>query len=91
MPVTTPITKVSAVNAYKAEVVLHGETYDESYQEALRIGKKEGLNFIHPFDDPDVIAGQGTIGIEILRQLDQPPDVIYIAVGGGGLIAGLAN
>ena len=67
MPLTTPTVKITAVKAHKAEVLLFGETYDESYQEALRISKKEGLTFIHPFDDPDVIAGQGTIAMEILR------------------------
>ncbi len=90
MPITTPAMKVKAVNAHKAEVVLHGETYDESYEEALRISKNEGLTFIHPFDDPEVIAGQGTIAIEILRQCEKPPDSIYVAVGGGGLIGGIA-
>ncbi len=90
MPVTTPATKVKAVNNLKAEVVLHGDTYDESYQEALRISKKEGLTFIHPFDDPEVIAGQGTIALEVLHQSEKPPDAIYVAVGGGGLIGGIA-
>ncbi len=91
MPITTPPVKIEAVRSFNAEVVLHGETYDEAYLEALRLSKKEQLVFIHPFDDPEVIAGQGTIGIEILRQLEEPPNVIYIAVGGGGLIAGIAT
>jgi len=91
MPVTTPKVKVNAVKALKAEVLLHGETYDEAYAEAEKISKKDGMVFIHPFDDPDVIAGQGTIALEILRQLENPPDVIYVAVGGGGLIAGIAS
>ncbi|MFN5161790.1 MAG: threonine ammonia-lyase, biosynthetic [Cyanobacteriota bacterium] len=90
MPVTTPAMKVRAVAARGAEVVLHGDTYDEAYAEARRLEQERGLTFIHPFDDPDVIAGQGTIGLEILRQCSDPPDVIYVAVGGGGLIAGIA-
>ena len=68
-----------------------GETYDESYAEALRISKSQGLTFIHPFDDPEVIAGQGTIALEILRQTEKIPDAIYVAVGGGGLIGGTAS
>tara|TARA_B100000700_G_C15027076_1_gene848731 strand:+ start:381 stop:1916 length:1536 start_codon:yes stop_codon:yes gene_type:complete len=91
MPVTTPEVKVKAVKALNAEVILFGDTYDESYKEAIRISKKDGLNFIHPFDDEEVIAGQGTIALEILRQCDQPPDAIFVAVGGGGLIAGVAS
>ena len=90
MPLTTPIMKVKAVESHKAEVVLHGETYDECYEKALEISKQENLTLIHPFDDPEVIAGQGTIGLEILRQSKMPPDAIYIAVGGGGLIAGVS-
>ncbi|MEB3159575.1 MAG: threonine ammonia-lyase, biosynthetic [Synechococcus sp.] len=90
MPITTPEMKVQAVRARGAEVVLHGETYDEAYAEAVRRSKVEQLCFIHPFDDPEVIAGQGTIGMEILRQIPQPPDAIYVAVGGGGLIGGIA-
>jgi threonine dehydratase len=70
-------------------VVLHGDTYDEACEEAHRLQRQRGLTFIHPFDDPDVIAGQGTIGLEILRQCSDPPDAIYVAVGGGGLIAGI--
>ncbi|MGC6483593.1 MAG: threonine ammonia-lyase, biosynthetic [Synechococcus sp.] len=90
MPITTPDVKVQAVRERGAEVVLHGETYDEAYAEAMRRSESEGLCFIHPFDDPEVIAGQGTIGMEILRQIPQPPDAIYVAVGGGGLIGGIA-
>jgi threonine dehydratase len=90
MPVTTPEVKVRSVAARGAEVVLHGDTYDEAYTEARRLEAERGLTFIHPFDDPDVIAGQGTIGLEILRQCSEPPDAIYVAVGGGGLIAGIA-
>ncbi len=89
MPVTTPLVKIKAVKAHNAEVLLHGDNYDEAYQEALRISSRKGLNFIHPFDDPEVIAGQGTIGVEVLRQCQKPPDAIYVAVGGGGLIGGI--
>merc|ERR1712093_594616 len=81
---------VKAVESLKAEVILFGENYDECYEKALEISKKENLTFIHPFDDPEVIAGQGTIGLEILRQSHKPPNVIYVAVGGGGLISGVA-
>ncbi len=91
MPVTTPQMKVRSVAARGAEVVLHGDTYDEACEEAHRLQQSRGLTFIHPFDDPDVIAGQGTIGLEILRQCSDPPDAIYVAVGGGGLIAGIAT
>jgi threonine dehydratase len=90
MPVTTPEMKVKAVAARGAEVVLHGDTYDAACAEAIRLASARGLTFIHPFDDPEVIAGQGTIGMEILRQCSSPPDVIYLAVGGGGLITGVA-
>ena len=90
MPVTTPAMKVRAVAALGAEVVLHGDNYDAACVEARRREAEQGLTFIHPFDDPDVIAGQGTIGLEILRQCSEPPDAIYVAVGGGGLIAGIA-
>ena len=71
-------------------MVLHGETYDECSAEARRRCAEEGFTYIHPFDDPEVIAGQGTIGLEIMRQCPEPPDAIYVAVGGGGLIAGIA-
>ena len=91
MPITTPIVKIKAVESLKAEVVLFGETYDESYEKAIEISKKEKLTFIHPFNDPEVIAGQGTIGIEILRQCNETPDSIYLAVGGGGLISGVGE
>ncbi|MEB3297209.1 MAG: threonine ammonia-lyase, biosynthetic [Cyanobacteriota bacterium] len=89
MPLTTPEVKVRAVAARGAEVLLHGDSYDDACAEANRIAVQRGLCFIHPFDDPDVIAGQGTIGLEILRQCSEPPDVIYVAVGGGGLVAGI--
>ena len=90
MPATTPEVKVRAVRALGAEVVLHGETYDECSSEARRRCKADGLTFIHPFDDPEVIAGQGTIGLEVMRQSSKRPDVIYLAVSGGGLIGGVA-
>jgi threonine dehydratase len=90
MPVTTPGMKVRSVAARGAEVVLHGDTYDAACEEARRLERERGLSFIHPFDDPEVIAGQGTIALEILRQCSLPPDAIYVAVGGGGLIAGIA-
>lgn len=89
MPITTPSVKIEAVRARGAEVVLAGDSYSEAYAQALELQRAEGLSFVHPFDDPDVIAGQGTIGMEILRQHAGPIDAIFIAVGGGGLIAGV--
>ena len=91
MPVTTPEMKVRAVAARGAEVVLHGDTYDAAYERARQLEAEHGFSFIHPFDDPDVIAGQGTIALELVRQCSTPPDVVYVAVGGGGLIAGVAS
>ncbi|MGH1394572.1 MAG: threonine ammonia-lyase, biosynthetic [Trichormus sp.] len=90
MPVTTPQVKVDAVKARGGEVVLHGDTYDDAYAFARQLEADKGLTFIHPFDDPHVIAGQGTIGMEILRQHQQPIHAIFVAIGGGGLIAGIA-
>jgi threonine dehydratase len=90
MPVTTPQLKVNAVKARGAEVVLHGDTYDDAYAYARQLEVEKGLTFIHPFDDPDVIAGQGTIAMEILRQYQQPIHAIFVAIGGGGLISGIA-
>lgn len=90
MPVTTPEVKVEAVKARGGEVVLHGETFDDAYAHARQLEAEKGLTFIHPFDDPDVIAGQGTIGMEILRQHQQPIHAIFAAIGGGGLISGIA-
>jgi len=94
MPVTTPQVKVDAVLARGAEVVLHGDSYSDAYTHALALQKQRSLTFVHPFDDPDVIAGQGTVGMEILRQ-HHPADhgtlhAIFVAVGGGGLISGVA-
>ncbi|MDJ0917745.1 MAG: threonine ammonia-lyase, biosynthetic [Woeseiaceae bacterium] len=91
MPVTTPSIKVEAVRALGGEVVLHGDNYDEAQQHARALEASEGFSFIHPFDDPYVIAGQGTIGAEILKQLDGPVDAIFVPIGGGGLIAGIAT
>ncbi|MBS1224013.1 MAG: PLP-dependent threonine dehydratase [Proteobacteria bacterium] len=90
MPRTTPAIKVQAVRDRGGRVVLFGDTYDEAYQHARQLEAEKGLVFIHPYDDPDVIAGQGTIGMEILRQHPDPIGAIFIAVGGGGLIAGVA-
>lgn len=90
MPVTTPQVKVDAVKARGGEVVLHGDTYDDAYAYARQLEAEKGLTFIHPFDDPDVIAGQGTIGMEVLRQYQQPIHAIFVAIGGGGLISGIA-
>ena len=90
MPVTTPRMKVDAVKARGGEVVLHGDTYDDAYAYARQLEAEKGLTFIHPFDDPYVIAGQGTIGMEILRQYQQPIHAIFVAIGGGGLISGIA-
>ena len=89
MPLTTPLTKVSATRAYGADVVLHGTNYDEAYEEALRRCEAEHLTFVHAFDDDQVIAGQGTLGLEILEQ--QPSvDTVIVPIGGGGLIGGIA-
>ena len=90
MPVTTPQIKINAVAARGAEVVLAGESYDEAYAHALKLEKKRKLAFVHPYDDPEVIAGQGTIGMEILRQHTKPIHAIFCCVGGGGLISGVA-
>jgi threonine dehydratase len=90
MPVTTPKVKVDAVAALGGEVVLHGDSYSDAYQHALLLEAERGLTFVHPFDDPDVIAGQGTIAMEILRQHQGPIDAIFCAIGGGGLISGVA-
>nr|WP_255539956.1 threonine ammonia-lyase, biosynthetic [Dolichospermum sp. LEGE 00240] len=90
MPVITPQVKINAVKARGGEVVLHGNNYDDAYAHARQLAAEKGLTFIHPFDDPDVIAGQGTIGMEILRQYQQPIHAIFVAIGGGGLISGIA-
>jgi threonine dehydratase len=90
MPVTTPRIKVDAVSSRGAEVVLHGDSYADAYAHAVALRRRRGLVFVHPYDDPEVIAGQGTIGMEILRQHAGPVDAIFVPVGGGGLIAGIA-
>ncbi len=89
MPRTTPSIKVNAVKSRGASVLLHGESYSDAYAHALELSEREGKSFVHPYDDPDVIAGQGTIGMEILRQHPGVIDAIFVAVGGGGLIAGI--
>jgi threonine dehydratase len=91
MPVTTPNIKTDAVRALGGEVVLHGDAYDDAYERACELAERDGLIFIHPFDDPYVIAGQGTIGVEILEQVDGDIDAIFVPIGGGGLIAGIAT
>ncbi|MFL5505981.1 MAG: threonine ammonia-lyase, biosynthetic [Gemmatimonadales bacterium] len=90
MPVTTPRIKISAVAARGAEVVLQGDSYHEASQHARVLARRRRLTFVHPYDDPLVIAGQGTIGMEILRQHSGPIDAVFVPVGGGGLIAGIA-
>ena len=90
MPTTTPSVKVNAVRNLGGEVVLFGESYTDAYEHSQQLQKAEKLTFVHPFDDPDVIAGQGTIAMEILRHHPAPIDAIFVPVGGGGLIAGIA-
>jgi threonine dehydratase len=90
MPVTTPHIKIAAVEARGAAVLLHGDSYSDAYEHALALQARTGATFVHPYDDPDVIAGQGTIGMEILRQCQGPLDAIFVAIGGGGLVAGIA-
>ena len=90
MPVTTPAIKVDAVRARGAAVILYGDSFDEASLRAAELVEQEGLTFIHPFDDPDVIAGQGTVAMELVRQSPQPLDYVFICCGGGGLLAGMA-
>jgi len=90
MPVTTPAVKIEAVRGLGGEVVLFGDSYSDAYDHALTLQKTQGLTFVHPFDDPDVIAGQGTIAMELLQQYQEPIDAVFVAIGGGGLIAGVA-
>ncbi|MBL8308648.1 MAG: threonine ammonia-lyase [Rubrivivax sp.] len=90
MPLTTPMVKVERTRGFGAEVVLHGDTFDQAREHALLLAERDGLTFVHPFDDEAVMAGQGTIGLEMLRA--QPElDTLVIAVGGGGLISGIAT
>ena len=91
MPTTTPQVKIDAVKALGGEVVLKGDSYSDAHQHAVALEKKLGMTFVHPFDDPDVIAGQGTIAMEMLRQHQGPLDAVFVAIGGGGLISGVAN
>jgi threonine dehydratase len=91
MPITTPKIKIQAVETRGAKVVLHGDSFSDAYAHALKLQKARRATFVHPYDDPDVIAGQGTIAVEILRQLQAPIDAIFVAIGGGGLISGIAS
>ncbi|MNX44623.1 L-threonine dehydratase biosynthetic IlvA [compost metagenome] len=90
MPTTTPGIKVAAVKALGGRVVLHGDSFDDAYAHARVLEQETGATFVHPFDDPDVIAGQGTVGLEILRQHPDPIDAVFVPIGGGGLAAGVA-
>lgn len=90
MPRTTPQIKIDAVRRRGAKVVLQGDTYDEASSYAQKLVEEKGMVYVHPYDDPDVIAGQGTIGLEILRQVSGPLDAVFVPVGGGGLLAGVA-
>ncbi len=91
MPITTPPIKVDAVRYWGGNVVLHGDTFDEAFAHAKILEKEKGLTFVHPYDDPDVIAGQGTIGREILEQCSEGIEAIFVPIGGGGLAAGVAS
>ncbi len=90
MPKTTPAIKVEGVRSYGAEIALHGNSYDDAYAYAMEASQQQGRVFIHPYDDPEVIAGQGTIAMEILRQHSAPIHAVFIPVGGGGLLAGMS-
>jgi threonine dehydratase len=91
MPTTTPQVKIDAVRTLGGETVLVGESYSDAYDHAVKLQQDEGLTFVHPFDDPDVIAGQGTVAMEILRQHQGELNAVFVAIGGGGLISGVAN
>jgi threonine dehydratase len=91
MPVTTPPIKIDAVRYFGGTVVLHGDTFEEAHERARALEKAEGLTFVHPYDDPEVIAGQGTIAMEILHQHPGPIEAIFVPIGGGGLAAGVAS
>jgi threonine dehydratase len=90
MPRTTPAIKVEAVKRLGGKVLLHGDAFDDAQLKARELEKERGLTFVHPFDDPDVIAGQGTIGLEVLRQHPDPIEAVFVPIGGGGLAAGVA-
>ena len=89
MPITTPSIKVDAVRRFGSEVVLHGDSYDDAYEHAIELAQQQNSTFVHPFDDPLVIAGQGTIGLELVNQLPEIPHAVFVPVGGGGLAAGV--
>ena len=89
MPKTTPPIKVQSVRNLGAKIVLAGDSYDEAFARSQELAEEQGLSYIHPFDDQDVIAGQGTIGMELVRQHPSMPDAVFVPVGGGGLIAGI--
>ena len=91
MPKTTPEIKIKSVKARGAKIVLHGDSYDDAYTHAQELVTEKGMTFIHPYDDPEVIAGQGTVGMEILRQHNGDIHAIFVPVGGGGLVAGIAT
>jgi threonine dehydratase len=91
MPRSTPSIKVDAVRSFGGEVVLHGDTYDEAYERAMQLAAEQQLTFVHPFADPDVIAGQGTIAVELTRQWQTPPAALFVPIGGGGLAAGIGS
>ena len=90
MPVTTPPIKINAVKKLGAQVILHGDSYSEAQEHVAQLVAQQPRTFVHPYDDPDVIAGQGTVGMEILRQYNKPIDAIFVPIGGGGLISGIA-
>lgn len=90
MPETTPAIKVNSVREKGAQIILHGDAYDEAYQHANQLAQESGMTFVHPYDDEEVIAGQGTVAMEILQQSTKFIDAIFVPVGGGGLIAGIA-
>jgi threonine dehydratase len=90
MPVSSPLVKVMATQGYGAEVILHGRIYDEAYQHARELEKQKGYTFVHPFEDPMIIAGQGTLGLEVMEQIPDL-DSIVVPIGGGGLISGVAT
>ena len=90
MPVTTPQIKIQAVEAYGANIILHGDSFDDAYAQAMLLAEQKKLTFIPPYDDPEIIAGQGTIGMEILRQHTKSLHAVFVPIGGGGLISGIA-
>ena len=91
MPVTTPSIKVNSVKDYGGRVILHGDNFDEAFKYAIDLAKKESYTFIHPYDDKDVIAGQGTVGKELIEQIQSGIDAVFVPVGGGGLLAGVGT